>query len=372
MKIFFNHSLPRQDVSIGKYYYSKFLPAFTFRPRTILDILKDGILGSSDLRLAGNPDYINMLYHERDRSYMEYLGAFYDLYHTYDALVIQSDLDLIHPEFLASNFKKNLKCLHTVDDPHRSYTLLAPYSWTYDCASFISPSFNRHYDMRTFLSMIGLTQSYWLPLCTKVQGDPPLGLSDVSILTHLQNKAPRAIYCGAYNRTKFSRMLEISSILASDVCLRCYGNYPAFGVFQFLAACRVGSRINRPKYLSDVGLERLYLESAVGLNMHLSTPSQETGNMRCYEYAYYGVAQVCDTSQYSKIDEIFTDQFDILLYNSSSMAAKHIKDLIHNPDYRIYIAKNAYQTVLTKYRYEHALHRFGDWLSSVKRQRSLI
>lgn len=312
------------------------------------------------------PDYLNYLYHEKVKWYMQYLDAFYESHHDADIIVLQHDVEFIHPEFLFHNFKKQIKCLYTVDDPHRSYELLTPNIWAYDCCAYISPSFNRCFSTESFIQACSSKPSYWLPLCMSVQAPYPYEqFTDDELLTYLNNKKQGLIYCGAYYRSKSSRLQHILANCPKRLSPSVYGSYPLFGLPFALRALLNSGRLCRPRYLTRSSLTSLYRQAAIGVNIHLSTPAQETGNMRMYEYALYGVAQLCDSSHWSAASNIFTHEHDILLYETMDQLYDYLSYLDENPVIRSTLAFNAYRTVTTKYSYLTQLESFGHWLTSL-------
>jgi hypothetical protein len=297
---------------------------------------------------------------------MDYLDHFYQYHQDADIIVIQHDIEFIHPEFLFHNFKKQVKCLYTVDDPHRSYELLTPNIWAYDCCAYISPSYNQSFTMDSFVNTCFGKPSHWLPLCMSVQAPYPYDhFTQDELLSYFTREKEGLIYCGAYYKTKASRLLEIMANCPRQLTASIYGNFPFLGVPFAVNALFNAGRFCRPRYLTRQSLTKLYKEAAIGVNMHLSTPAQETGNMRMYEYALYGVTQLCDSSQWSAAQTIFTHEHDILLYESMDQLYEYLHDLHNNPVFRAKLALNAYRTVTGKYSYLHQLESFGLWLTSL-------
>ena len=74
-------------------------------------------------------------------------------------------VDLVHPEFLYKNFPNAIKCLHFIDDPHGTYSYGLPFAWAFDCATYISPSYNEHFRMSEILKLAGFKKTKWVPHC---------------------------------------------------------------------------------------------------------------------------------------------------------------------------------------------------------------
>lgn len=317
------------------------------------------------MRLS-RPDYLNYLYHEKVSWYIDYLDDFYQYHQDADILVLQHDIEFIHPEFLFKNFKNKIKCLYTVDDPHRSYELLTPNIWAYDCCAYISPSFNQCFSMDSFIHTCSGKPSYWLPLCMTVQPPYPYdNFESDELLDHFQREKKGLIYCGAYYKTKASRLQDILANCPSHLSASIYGSYPLFGLPFALNTFLKTGLFCRPRYLTRHRLIQLYKNAAIGVNIHLSIPAQETGNIRMYEYALYGVTQLCDSSQWSAAPHIFTHEHDILLYESMDQLYEYLNYLHENSAYRAQLALNAYRTVTAKYSYLDQLESFGHWLISL-------
>ena len=116
-----------------------------------------------------------------------------------------------------------------------------------------------------------------------------------------------------------------------------------------------------PKFISNKEREIVYEKTAVGINMHLSYPSVETGNARTYELAYNGVAQVVDTSKTSLIKNIFEPNKEILTYESMDECIVQTNKLLQDDDLRYNIALAAYERCIKEYSYSKTLSNQINW-----------
>lgn len=122
----------------------------------------------------------------------------------------------------------------------------------------------------------------------------------------------------------------------------------------------------RVKKLSNLEREEKYKNYAIGLNMHLSYPSKETGNARLYELAYRGVAQVVDSSNVSAVNKIFKPESEILLYSSTEECISQLDRLLKDQSLRISIATAAYNRAIKEYSYENVINETCNWFRKLK------
>ena len=141
----YNKSLEKNTISHISFY------SYLSKKRKFKDIFLHGISGSSLFAKLQNPFNIQKMYIEKDKYYMNYLHEFKERYFDYDVIVMNPGVDLVHPEFLHKNFPNSLKCLHFIDDPHTTYSYSFPFSWVFDCATYISPSYSENYNMSEIL-----------------------------------------------------------------------------------------------------------------------------------------------------------------------------------------------------------------------------
>ena len=119
-----------------------------------------------------------------------------------------------------------------------------------------------------------------------------------------------------------------------------------------------------PSYLTNYEREKVYENTAIGINMHLSHPAIETGNARTYELAYRGVAQVVDTSDVSLTKNIFEPNVEILTYENIDECVFKTKKLIEDDDLRTRIALAAYKKAITEYSQDKTMKNLINWFKS--------
>jgi spore maturation protein CgeB len=146
-----------------------------------------------------------------------------------------------------------------------------------------------------------------------------------------------------------------------------FGMHPFKGlIFPITSTLSGYPSIYRVKKLTNLEREQKYNQYAIGLNMHLSYPSQETGNARLYELAYRGVAQVVDTSSVSVVNKIFKPNTEILLYESTEECIFQLNKLLNDKDLRISIASAAYKRAIKEYSYENVINNTCYWFQELK------
>lgn len=334
--------------------YSKFLNSKI----TISEYIKHGISSSSLYAKLVNPSYIQKLYQNKEPRYMSYLKEFYDRFHHFDVIVMNPGVDLVHPEFLHKHFKNSLKCLHFIDDPHLTYNYGFPFLWAFDCATYISPSYSSDYTMEQILKLAGAKHVKWVPHCISNINMPIY--NEKELLENLNNRINKAVYIGNYYKSKTNRLIQLKKSLNNS--LEIYGKYPLNGYLYPLQSILNGVlHFKRVKSLSNSEREDIYSNYAIGINMHLSTPSIETGNARLYELAYRGVCQVVDTSINSGVGRIFTPENEILTYESTEECLIQTKRLIDDKCLRIKLAINAYKKATQEYSYHKVTDSTFNW-----------
>ena len=361
MKIFYN----KPDLyELDKEFQTDYLSyaGFLKNKRSIFDILKHGLLSSKLHTKLTIPSFIQKLYLEKDKGYFDFLNEFYERFKDFDVIVMNPGLDLVHPEFLHKKFKNSLKCLHFIDDPHLTYSYCLPFSWAFDCATYISPSYSRDLSMKEILDLSGLKINRWVPHCITNNFYTNYGKEE--LIKNLEKRKNKAIYVGNFYLDKTKRLAYIKSKLKDK--LHIYGRYPLEGFsFPLVSLLNGIPSLYKVNKLSNEQREKKYSQYGVGLNMHLSFPSIETGNARLYELPYRGLAQVVDISKYSLVDKIFKPKKEILTYQNLNEAVEKLNFLIENKNERIQLALNSYYRASTDYSHQKVTNEMFKWFKKI-------
>ncbi|MBC8147158.1 MAG: glycosyltransferase [Bacteroidetes bacterium] len=328
----------------------------------LASIIKHGVSGSTLFARLNNPWYLQKLYLAKDKEYFKFLYEFKERYEDYDVIVMNPGVDLVHPEFLYKHFPNTLKCLHFVDDPHATYSYCFPFSWVFDCATYISPSYNNEFTMPEILHHVGLKLNKWFPLCNSNLKEPIYSINELK--KQLSTRNNKIIYVGNYYSNKNKRLSSIKHKLKSDFDI--FGKTP-LGGYMF----PINSTINgfpsryRVRSISNKERELFYSKYSIGLNMHLSTPGLETGNARLYELAYRGVAQVVDSGGASLVGNIFRPGDEILTYQNERECIDNIRLLQSDENLRMSLALSAYKRAIVDYSYPSKLIEVLDWYEGI-------
>tara|TARA_X000000950_G_C13896166_1_gene652871 strand:+ start:1003 stop:2109 length:1107 start_codon:yes stop_codon:yes gene_type:complete len=365
MKIFiatpFKDNKKLGNYEISHIDYSSFLK----EDKNFIEIIKHGYFGSSLFGRLRNPEFINRLYLSKDSNYLNYLAAFKERYEKYDVIVMNPGLDLVHPEYLHKNFPNTLKCLHFIDDPHATYSYGFPFSWAFDCATYISPSYNENFSMKEILNLAGFKNTKWVP--HNSSNVDPIYKNTSELIRKNQSRKNKIIYVGGYYSGKIDRLLSIKKYFKNDFDI--FGSFPFKGWALFAKALKKGFfvpyKVNK---ISELEKESLYSKYSIGLNMHLSYPSKETGNARLYELAYRGLAQVVDSSNISEISKIFEPNEEILTYESKEECIHQLERLIKDNNLRNKLSINSYERAMRDYKYENTLLDLFNWFKEIKKQ----
>ncbi len=362
MKIFIQHVFEEEktfdDIVFSKMSYLPYLS----KKKKLVDILKFGLSGSSLYAKLNNPYYINRLYIEKDKSYWRFLNDFKDRYKDYDIIVMNPGVDLVHPEFLYKNFPNTLKCLHFIDDPHQTYNYGLPFSWVFDCATYISPSYSADFTMSEILKHAGFKKTKWVPHCASNSIEPPY--LEEELKNQLKTRNGKVIYVGGFYLSKNKRLTNLKRALGKNFDI--YGRYPLKGNMLTLLSFLDGKPLlYRVRSISAQQKELFYSQYSIGLNMHLSTPSVEVGNARLYELAYRGVAQVVDYSSISLLKNIFEPEKEVLVYTNMKDCLDQLHRLKNNDDLRMEIALNAYKKAIEHYNYKKVMLELAGWFKKM-------
>ena len=294
------------------------------------------------------------------------INEFYDRYKDFDVIVMNPGVDLVHPEFLYKYFPNAIKCLHFIDDPHLTYSYCLPFAWAFDCATYISPSYSEDYTMNEILNLAGFKYTKWVPHC--VSNNIKANYNDRELQDSLNNRENKIIYVGNYYTSKNKRLIKIKHNLGKKLDM--YGAHPFQGlIFPITSTFSGFPSTYRIKKLSTSEREKKYKEYAIGLNMHLSNPSKETGNARLYELAFRGVAQVVDTSYISGVNKIFKPDTEILTYESIEECIFQLNKLLNDKYLRISLATAAYNRAVKEYSYEKVLNNTCNWFLDLKNKK---
>ena len=362
MKIFINHPNSKDFTydghTISKYDYFDHLK----NNRSLFDYVKHGLSSSSLFAKLRNPEYIHNLFLKRDKSYFNFLHEFKERYKHYDVIVMNPGLDLVHPEFLYENFKKSLKVLHLVDDPHTTYSYSFPFIWVFDAATYTTPSYSEKFSMAEILSKAGINNAKWIPNCFNNIDEPKYSIDDLK--SQLSKRILKSFYIGGFYTDKMKRIIELKKSLGNLFDI--YGKFPLKGYSYFLYSLLLKNpSFAAPKTLNKKRWDWINENYSVGINLHLTMPSVEVGNARLFELPYRGVCQLCDISSISKLPEIFEPDKEILTYKTIDECIEKTKIILNDHELRNRIALAGYKKAIEKYNYYKVLNSEILWFKSL-------
>ena len=330
---------------------------------SMVDRLKYGINRASLFCKLQNPGYIHQLYREKNSSYIKYLNDFKDKFEKFDVIVMNPGIDLVHPEFLHLNFKSAIKILHFIDDPHMTYSYGLPFSWAFDGATYISPSFIEYMNMATLLKMAGFKWTKWMPHCVTNLQSPYW--KNEELADQLESRKEDAIYVGGYYKGKEDRLLKLKQSLGQKFDI--FGRFPMHKQITFSTKLIFKNfKFYMVKSLTEKQRMMKYFNYKVGINMHLTIPSVETGNARLYELPFHGIAQVADVSQHSLVENIFEHEKEILLYRDTRECIDLTKMLLEDDKLRKSIALNGYKKTISHYTMHKVISDFVEFLRKLR------
>lgn len=317
-------------------------------------LLIGGLSGSQYTRMLLHAHYIDELFREKDVAYMRAVDQFVELLSDFD-IIIFSTFCPIHPEILAKKLSDKLKILGFTDDPHSTYSRGIPYLWAFDAAYYISPGYSPAMGFGELMDKLGM-RSRWLPL---VQPDryPVLQPSDIEL------RSTKLAYVGCPTGSKIDRLREMEVAFGKDFAL--YGRWRMKGYYGYVRPL-LGERLfpRKVSSISPADKHNLYLNTAIGFNMHVSDVPSECGNMRTYEVAAYGMMPLCDRGGLNLQTQIFAEGTEAVYYDSIAEAVDLARYYLDRPDERVAIALSAHQRFHRDYQWDKLTEDFLSWAVS--------
>ena len=366
MKKVFAFNLPKNENFFG--YYMDSLDPYPYFDQNPYgdwrDFLKGGMTRWSKKRNFGFMHELDVLYRNKDKSYMRYVSDFLDKFKDFDIFVM-STYNPIHPEILYKYFKDKIKVLGFIDDPYSTYQRGIPELWAFDGAFYISPSYSDTDLFSDSLEKWGCHNHRWLPLCPK------------SILlpepneAFFANRTLEIIYVGNYigytANSKMNRLVQLKKHFGNR--LQIHGRWPFKGYIGYIRAL-IGKPVfpHRITGISNDEREKLYFNTKIGLNMHVSPTPTETGNMRMYETPYHGMMQVCDKAGVNVHEQIYKPDTECVYYDNTDDAIDIIEYYLLHDNERIKIAKAGFERTIKDYNWENNWKSLLDWASGLKNE----
>jgi hypothetical protein len=302
---------------------------------------------------------VDHLYRSRDPQYMEMIKSFVETFKDYD-LIAMSTFNPIHPEVFSRYLPKPRKVLGFIDDPYSTYLRGIPYLWAFDGAFYISPSYSKSQLFAEALKQWGCQNSYWWPLSPQKFVLPEKSGDDF-----FRNRNRNVVYVGLPYATKVGRLISLRQAFGKS--FEIYGKWPLRGYSAILGPL-LGRKVLWQKVNSLTFDEktRIYWDTKIGFNMHLSESTVETGNLRMYEVPAHGMMLLCDKAGRDAHELIFSSE-EAVYYDDLEDAKRKINYYLENNEDRINIAKNGYRRFVKNYRFPENLCRFLEWAINLRK-----
>ena len=303
---------------------------------------------------------IDSLYRNRDPRYMVMLKRFQSKFSDSQILVC-SQMNPFHPEWLKLELGNTVKVLGLVDDPVVTYTCTIPALFAFDAAFYISPSYSSDLTMPEMLELNGIKQHTWLPLSQVSKSSA--GVS--TVLSTLENRTRPCIYVGGFYYEKLERLAKLKSKL--DSSLQIYGKWPKMGFSGALAPLR-GTKVWFPYRVTPLSIDekvQAYLDYKIGVNLHFNE-GRETGNLRCYETTAYGLLLLCDKAAMNLNETIYVPGEEAIYFESIEEAADLARYYLSHDEERIRVAKAGHLRFLKSYDSRTVMETFLSWCVKLK------
>ena len=324
---------------------------------SIKDVINYGYWMRSKNNWPRNPILLDRLYHENDPEYAKYLDHYLEIFGQCDALILSGGYDCPPVSFLTKHFSHVKKYVVFVDDPHSTASFSLPFCSIASGAIYISHRYTADYLFSDWLADLGFcpAHQHFMPLC--------LGNTKTSIIP-VKTDASRSgcCYIGTYDGEKAFRLKDLKSRLGSNLSIG--GKYPLWGFGSILRLLSGEfSYFGRVKYMSNVEKDRLYSESLVGFNLHLShTPQIESGNIRTYEVPWKGLCLVTDRPTIPRELYPYVEDEECFYYDDITEAGDYIHYLLNNPEIALKVAANGQSRAMRDYSRDRVLTRLGSWI----------
>jgi hypothetical protein len=264
------------------------------------------------------------------------------------------------PEWLVDHTEGLVRVLGCFDDPHKTYSATLPVLWAYHGAYYCSPSYSRTQRFKEVLARFGVAHSHWFPLSSTVPTETLVRAVEAS----WSSRTPSAVYVGKCYGDKLDKLAQFDRGIGGRLTVHGQG-WPLGGLGGYIAPLK--GRAFFPKWvrpISDEGRRAAYLESLIGLNMHLGD-IEETGNMRMYEAPMHGTLLLCDRAGCDAHAEIFKPDVEALYYGSIDEAVDKCLYYFRHPAEALVIARRGFRRACTDYDPRKTMSDLLDWASGL-------
>lgn len=302
--------------------------------------------------------FVDEMYRDRDPVYMRLVDEFIARYGDFDVLVFGVQC-FIHPEILATRLSRPTKILGFVDDPVSTYAHGIPCLWAFDGAYYVTPAYSEAMSMENLLARSGCRHRFWLPLTQ------PVRKPEVADEAFFAQRDVPMVYVGKRYRPKVERLIRLKNHFGD--AFHIYGRWPLKGwwgpakmlIGDFSFPYRVGA-------LTHDERTSLYWRTKIGINMHWSRFSMETGNMRMYEIPLHGMMLLCDQAARGLHAQIFEPDREAVYYSTIEDAIEKAEYFLAHEDERMEIARRGFERAWRDYNWENVFSRFLDWAAGLK------
>lgn len=323
----------------------------------VADLFRSGVYGWSHKHALLDASGLDRLYRERNSAYISMVNDFVDEFSDYD-LIVMGAYNFIHPEILWQKLQRPIKIIGFVDDPYSTLNRGLQYLWAFDGAFYISPSYIDGLLFQDFFKRMA-KPARWFPLVYDRIDKPEEWCEDFFF-----NRNIDACYVGSPNPNKVARLVSLKKNFGDRFVV--HGRWRFRGYAGFLQWA-YGQKIypHKVSKLSRADRTKLYWNTKIGFNMHVSDAYYETGNARMYEIPAHGMMMVCDKGGANAHSLIFEDGKEAVYYDTIQEAIDIIEYYIAHEKERIEIAMRGYERFWKDYEWEKNLKNFLDWAIAV-------
>lgn len=321
---------------------------------SIIKLLRGGYDEYSFARSLTHARYVNEMYLGRDPSYMKLVDKTLEIARECDVLVM-GKFNYLHPEILKTSLPDCKKILGFIDDPFSTYSRGIPYLHAFDGCFYISPGYINNKSFSENLAAWGCKNSIWMPM-SQIFTRP-----DNNTILNSQRENS-LMYVGNPTLSKVNRLAHLKRLYQEQI--KIHGRWRFKGLEALFSPEHYLMRVSS---LTAAEKIELMLTTKLGINMHVSDDARETGNMRMYEYAAYGVVQFCDRANLNMQEEIFKENDEIIIYDSQTELRDKIEHYL-SPDQSGELGRireNALKKYEKNYDYSHNIKRLIEWAETL-------
>jgi spore maturation protein CgeB len=292
-------------------------------------------------------DFLSMknldeLWRVKDSELMSFLNVVRKICDDKDVLIANWAV-LFPPEWIYKELQGLKKYFACMDDPHKAYERTINSLWAYDGAIYWTLDYDDLYSTEQMLRLWGAKKIYWWP-ASWTRYSPSLKDEVFKRKQRLRG----SVYVGAYYGEKLDRLAAFKKKFGNEFSV--YGNWPQNGFVGYLAPLKKRAFFPyQVKPINNAERSKVYLNTKIGFNMHLSLTPREFGNMRTFETTLHGMMLLSDKGCGEGYKKIFTPGEEAIFYDTLEEAVDLARYYLNNHSIRERVAEAGFDRAWRDY-----------------------